>query len=467
MRNFTLIVIVIISTNQVGGQLIRYTLSSTSTTVSALIDMFYQLPIFSGPFRVAEDIISSGRGAITSLSGTVIHALGGHLPTLINKTILKHFDDIVADYHAGLGNEDITLSIEKIIEKYNHKVEKHFVTTEDQYCLTLFRIPNKGPAVFLMHGLLGSSDDFVVAGPEGGLAFLLTREGYDVWMGNARGNKHSKQHLILNPSDAIFWDFSWHEIGYYDLPAMIDYVLASKNTSSLKYIGYSQGTTTFFVMTSERPEYNEKISAMIALSPVAFMTKVRSPIVRLFTPGTPLIYYITKIFGIREFLPDNNLIRSLKFLLCGTLPLAEILCSNVIFLFTGFGYEQLNVTNLPVLYGHMPAGASVKQIVHFGQGTMSGDFKMFDYGYFNLKLYGNKEPPHYRLYKVVTPVYLFYSDEDWLAHPDDVEKLYSSLGNAKEMYKVPFEPFTHVDFIWGKDVKTLIYEKLKTILLSH
>lgn len=71
--------------------------------------------------------------------------------------------------------------------------------------------------------------------------YYLYDNGYDVWMGNARGNRYSRNHTSLNPnSDGQFWNFSWHEIGMYDLPAMINYVLEETNFEKLGYFGHSQ-----------------------------------------------------------------------------------------------------------------------------------------------------------------------------------------------------------------------------------
>ena len=67
-------------------------------------------------------------------------------------------------------------------------------------------------------------------------------------------------------------------MGVYDLPAMTDYVLNRTGQEHMYYIGFSMGATMFFVFTSMKPEYNEKIRLMIALAPSTFMANSTTPI---------------------------------------------------------------------------------------------------------------------------------------------------------------------------------------------
>jgi pimeloyl-ACP methyl ester carboxylesterase len=68
-------------------------------------------------------------------------------------------------------------------------------------------------------------------------------------------------------------------MGTYDVPAEIDYILRSTGHNKLYYIGHSMGTTMFFVMMSQRPEYNQKIHAMIAFAPVGTFTRTKDPVI--------------------------------------------------------------------------------------------------------------------------------------------------------------------------------------------
>ena len=54
---------------------------------------------------------------------------------------------------------------------------------------------------------------------------MLSDLGYDVWMTNNRGTQYSQQHTSLDAEeDNQFWEFSWAEMGLYDVPANIKIV---------------------------------------------------------------------------------------------------------------------------------------------------------------------------------------------------------------------------------------------------
>ena len=77
------------------------------------------------------------------------------------------------------------------------------------------------------------------------LATMLLESGYDVWLGNNRGNIYSRFHLELDADKNAekFSDYSFYEMGKYDQPAIVSAILKETKTSSLTYVGHSQGTT--------------------------------------------------------------------------------------------------------------------------------------------------------------------------------------------------------------------------------
>lgn len=68
----------------------------------------------------------------------------------------------------------------------------------------------------------------------------MVRNGYDVWLGNNRGTTFSRKHTVLNPDkDRKFWDYSFIELGDFDLPAQIELVLEKTGAQKLSYVGHS------------------------------------------------------------------------------------------------------------------------------------------------------------------------------------------------------------------------------------
>lgn len=65
--------------------------------------------------------------------------------------------------------------------------------------------------------------------------------------------------------------FSWHEIGYYDLPASITYIQRTTTQTQIFYVGHSQGCTAFYTMVTMRPEFNNFIKLMVAMAPPTYM----------------------------------------------------------------------------------------------------------------------------------------------------------------------------------------------------
>ncbi|KYM84892.1 Lipase 3 [Atta colombica] len=382
-------------------------------------------------------------------------------------------------------NSDVNFNTLQMIKKAGYPAEAHIVQTEDGYFLTLHRIPdNKKLPVLLQHGLLGSSADWVIPGKDKGLAFILADREYDVWLDNFRGNTDSRAHVSLSPSDSRFWNFSFHELGVYDLPAMISYITNTTSQKLITYIGHSMGTTASYVMAAERPDIARMVQAIISLAPVAFVEYINSPI-RHFAPFVNKLeesveleseskriqglQIIAHFFGEDEFLPHKSVLQFLAKHGCEVNYVEEV-CTNIIFLICGFDEEQFNYTLLPMILSHDPAGASTKTLIHFGQEIESGKFRQFDYGREkNLLIYNATEPPDYNLTNIKVPIGLFYADNDWLADSLDVKKLYNSLlSNIFDLYRVPLPKFNHLDFIWGKDAPkfVMIFTAVIVIALS-
>uniref|UniRef100_A0A1I8MFR3 Partial AB-hydrolase lipase domain-containing protein n=1 Tax=Musca domestica TaxID=7370 RepID=A0A1I8MFR3_MUSDO len=354
--------------------------------------------------------------------------------------------------------EDSYLTVDKLIAKYGYPAEVHQVTTEDGYILTMHRIRGKQGAqpFFLQHGLVDSSAGYVVMGPNVSLAYLLADNNYDVWLGNARGNRYSRNHTTLDPDGKKFWEFSWHEIGMYDLPAMIDYVLKTTGFKRIQYAGHSQGCTAFFVMCSMRPEYNKKIIMMQALAPAVYAKE---------TEEHPYIRAISLYFNTLVGSSITEMFNAEFRFLCRMTEETERLCIEAVFGIVGRNWNEFNRKKFPIILGHYPAGVAAKQVKHFIQVIKTGKFAPYSYSTNkNMLLYKEREPPRYNLTAVTVPTYVYYSKNDLLCHPADVEDMYKDLGRPIGKYLVPQKEFNHMDFLWAINVRRLVYSRMLKVL---
>lgn len=368
---------------------------------------------------------------------------------------------------------DIYRNVSELISSKGYPVEEYSVHTSDGFILSMQRIPRgrkkfnkqgKKKVVLLIHGLLATADCWVLNFPEQSLGFVLADEGYDVWLGNTRGNTYSRKHEKYTPDQSGFWDFSFDEVAKYDLPAMIDYVLNATGEKRLYYIGHSQGTTAAFALLSENAEYNDKIKLLTVLAPVATIGHM-SVFLKYIAPFSNNLGYLMKILGENEFLPNGPHMEFFKRLFCVSVD--RLFCEDIVFAFFGADKKQLNETRLGVYAAHFPAGSSTKSVVHYGQMVNSKKFTKFDYGQLNMDHYHQENPPEYDVSLIKTPVALLWAPNDHYADPEDVDVLQKKLKSVISSYQVPDPQFNHIDFIMAVNANRLVYDRILSLLNKY
>lgn len=182
---------------------------------------------------------------------------------------------------------------EELCKLFGYVHEEHLVLTTDGYLLGIHRLPAKRgepgpppgtstgkPVVYLHHGLLMNSEVWLCLTSEDRvLPFVLVEQGFDVWLGNNRGNKYSKKSIHHNPNSNKFWDFSIDDFAWHDIPDSIEYILQTTRARSLSYVGFSQGSAQAFGALSIHPQLNNKINVFIALAPAMSPAGLAAPLV--------------------------------------------------------------------------------------------------------------------------------------------------------------------------------------------
>ncbi|XP_052863647.1 lipase 1-like [Anopheles cruzii] len=372
--------------------------------------------------------------------------------------LARQSDNAPIDNPFRVDEEDAYMTVPQLVWKYGYYVEIHEVQTEDGYLLDLYRIPGRRTAsgqhplrpyrnapVFLMHSLLSSCADWVLMGPGRGLAYLLADRGYDVWMGNARGTRYSRKHIHLDPDrSSRFWKFSWHEIGTYDVPAMIDHVLATTGYQRLHYVGFSQGTMVFFVMLSMRPEYNAKVIDMQAISPSVYMYRLKGRVVRSFIALADQLVAGLADSGRNEILPRRSYLNAVAQIGCQNANVT--FCRELLYDVAGKNPPQVDDKMLRVFLGHFPAGASLRQLHHFSQIIRTGRFAQ----------YGSPREPLYNLSRALVPVVVYYGLNDNVINFRDALQLADEVPYLAGLYQIEDPLFTHSDFILAKNAARLL-----------
>ncbi|MBZ3872618.1 Lipase member K [Sciurus carolinensis] len=341
----------------------------------------------------------------------------------------------------SITNPEANMNISQIISYWGYPCEKYDVVTEDGYILGIYRIPHgrrcprktaPKPVVYLQHGLIASASDWICNLPNNSLAFLLADNGYDVWLGNSRGNTWSRKHLKLSPKSPEYWAFSLDEMAKYDLPATINLIIEKTGQEQLYYVGHSQGTTIAFIAFSTNPELAKRIKIFFALAPVVTVKYTQSPIKKLTTlsRGT-----IKVLFGDKMFSPHTLMDQFIATKVCNR-KIFRHLCSNFLFTMTGFDPQNLNMA------------------------VNSGQLQAFDWGQpdQNMMHFHQLIPPLYNVTKMEVPTAMWSGGQDVVADPKDIENLLPKVANLIYYKAIPH--YNHMDFYLGQDAPQEIYQDL-------
>ncbi|KAL4071356.1 Alpha/Beta hydrolase protein [Scleroderma yunnanense] len=305
--------------------------------------------------------------------------------------ILFHHFSTSARPKSRSAEEDISNSIREakdfgeLCALRGYSYEEHVVMTKDGYLLGLHRIPEiKGqtrsrpgtstgkPVVYLHHGLLMNSEVWVcLTDEERCIPFVLVEQGFDVWLGNNRGNKYSKKSLHYSPNSRKFWDYSLDDFAWHDIPDTIEYILDITKAASLGYVGFSQGTAQAFAALSIHPQLNEKVNVFIALAPAMRPTGLSAPVVDALMKASPTSMFL--FFGRKAILSSVTTWQSILYPPIFT----HVIDTALSFLFD-WKSDNIAYSQKLAAYAHLYSYASVKSVVHWFQIMREAAFQMYD-----------------------------------------------------------------------------------------
>ncbi|KAM5535385.1 hypothetical protein V8D89_010907, partial [Ganoderma adspersum] len=368
---------------------------------------------------------------------------------------------------------------QKLCEIFGYEYEEHVVLTKDGYLLGLHRLPAKKtedrehvgsstckPVVYLHHGLLMNSEVWIcLTNPERSLAFTLVELGFDVWMGNNRGNKYSKKSIHHNPNSTKFWDYSIDDFAWHDIPDSIEYILQVTREPSLSYVGFSQGTAQAFAALSIHPPLNEKINVFIALAPAMKPDGLAASVVDSLMKASPTLVFL--IFGRKSIMSSVPAWQSLLY----PPVFSAVITSSLRWL---FNWHSHNISALQRLaaYPHLYSSASVKSVVHWFQIMRNAKFQMYDDDVQRVMLIRRVPrpsgvtayaPARFPTRNIVSPIVLLYGDHDSLV---DIRAMLHELPKRNTRARA-LPGYEHLDVIWGENIHKDVIPHVVGALREH
>jgi hypothetical protein len=178
-----------------------------------------------------------------------------------------------SNFLSGDGIDIRTLG--EIILNLGFEYENHKVETEDEYILSLDRIPNKKSkkVAFFQHGIMDSAFTWVATDQTHSMALKASESGCDVFMGNFRGFAHSLKRKNKK-LDHTYWDYTFDAHVCLDLKAFIDKIVELKEKEGVDEIeitgvahSMGAGSILAYLVNSRLKNRKHNLSRAILLAP--------------------------------------------------------------------------------------------------------------------------------------------------------------------------------------------------------
>jgi pimeloyl-ACP methyl ester carboxylesterase len=321
--------------------------------------------------------------------------------------------------------------------------------------------------VIMQHGLIDDGGTWFFNDATLDLSLELVDMGYDIWATNNRGTVFSNRHLNFTVDDAAFWNFTMNEMGKYDVPANIDYVLAHSlgKFDQVIWFGHSQGTAQWFIANALDEKLAAKFKAFIGLAPVMYVYNQNSVLVTtLSLLEVPDL--LSQYFNSFLYVPWLSSISG------PFLHAFPRFIWNIVQTMVGFDKQQhFDFHMLPMMGRNDVGGTSMKNLMHWIQMVRAGYFRQYDYGSAaaNQIAYGSDYPPQYNTAHFKTnlahvSILFFVGGNDALVNSADYAKLLPLLpGTVKS--KV-ITDYNHLDCMWSADVNEYVNDDVRAFLKS-
>ncbi|XP_053167025.1 lipase member M-like [Hemicordylus capensis] len=362
------------------------------------------------------------------------------------------------------------MTISEIIQYWGYPSEEYEVLTADGYYLQVDRIPygrhspvptGPRPVVFLVHGILVEGRCWISNLPSNSLGFVLADAGYDIWILNNRGTTWSRRHQNLTIDQEEFWDFSFHEMAIYDVPAAINFILQKTKQEALYYIGHSQGGSIGLIAFSVMPQLAQKVKLFLCFAPAYKLVHLKGPYY-IFLSFPEVLTRL--IWGNKEYCILSNKLKAKTTKAC-SYSVIDRLCLKVIFAFEGRTGQNLNVSRADVYAGIFPDFTSVKTVIHWGQVFKSSEFKYFDYGNKNKAVYNKTTPPFYNIEDMIVPTAVWNGGKDIVESKKDIELLLTRINHLAFHKYIP--EWHHMDYVVGLDAPECLYPDVLHLLQKY